>query len=198
VTVTVRNISKKVRRIKFVRPKTNKFRIDYDPAGPVAAGLACQMNVTFETDAEGDFHDVIEIACEDMKESYKLNLHALKPAADVQFEPLVNFKFLPINQVKTEEIEFKNEGPVDGTVNLEVLPDPNGKKNSEISIEPKTFDLASGQQRRVKVTVQTTEPDFIMRLIQVKVEGQDRIRNIEVTATSVEQNLSIVFEEGGG
>jgi hypothetical protein len=41
------------------------------------------MNVTFETDAEGDFHDVIEIACEDMKESYKLNLHALKPAADV-------------------------------------------------------------------------------------------------------------------
>ena len=48
------------------------------------------------------------------------------------------------------------------------------------------------------MTLQTTEPDFVMRLIQVKVEGQDRIRNIEVTATSVEHNLSIVFEEGGG
>ena len=106
-----------------------------------------------------------------MKESYKLNLHAMKPAADVQFEPFVNFKFLPVNQVRTEEIEFKNEGPVDGTVNLEVLTDPNGKKNSEISIEPKTFDLASGQEGRVKVTLQTTEPDLIMRLIQVKVEG---------------------------
>ena len=104
MTVTVRNISKKVRRIKFVRPKTNKFRIDYDPLGPVAAGLACTVNVTFETDAEGDFHDVVEIACEDMKESYKLNLHASRPAADIQFEPLVNFKFLPVNTMKTEEI----------------------------------------------------------------------------------------------
>ena len=83
VTVTVRNISKRVRRIKFVRPRTNKFRIDYEPLGPVAAGLACQMNVTFETDADGDFHDFVEIACEDMKESYKLHLHAMKPAADV-------------------------------------------------------------------------------------------------------------------
>ena len=156
------------------------------------------MNVTFETDAEGDFHDVVEIACEDMKESFKLNLHALKPAADIQFEPLVNFKFLPVGQIKSEEIEFKNEGPVDGNVTLDVLPDPNGKKNSELVIEPKNFSLASGQQKRVKVTLQTTEPDFVMRLIQVKVEDQDRVRNIEVTATSVEHNLSIVFEEGGG
>jgi hypothetical protein len=37
-----------------------------------------------------------------------------------------------------------------------------------------------------------------MKLIQVQVEGQDRVRNIEVTATSVEHSLSIVFEEGGG
>ena len=194
----MRNISKKVRRIKFVRPKTSKFRIDYDPLGPVAAGLACNMNVTFETDSDGDFHDVVEIACEDMKESYKLHLHATRPAPDIQFEPLVNFKFIPVNQNKTEEIEFKNEGPVSGTVNLEVLPDPNGKRNAEIFIEPKSFDLSSGEQRKVKVSLGTSEPDFVMRLIQVKVEGQDRVRNIELTATSVEHNLSIVFEEGGG
>ncbi len=29
-------------------------------------------------------------------------------------------------------------------------------------------------------------------------EGQERVRNIEITATSVEHHLSIVFEEGGG
>lgn len=44
----------------------------------------------------------------------------------------------------------------------------------------------------------TYEPDFVMKLISVKVEGQERVRNIEVTGTSVEHNLSIVFEEGGG
>jgi hypothetical protein len=43
-----------------------------------------------------------------------------------------------------------------------------------------------------------TDPDFIMKQIKVMVDGQDRERSIEITATSVEHHLSIVFEEGGG
>ena len=83
VTVTVRNISKRVRRIKFIKPKTNKFRISYDQYGSVAAGLAVKLNVSFETDVDGDFHDVIEIGCEDSKETYKLLIHATRPSADI-------------------------------------------------------------------------------------------------------------------
>jgi len=83
VTVTVRNISKKVRKIKLSQPKTNKFKCDYDVQGPVAAGLAIKVNVSFESEAEGDFHDVIEISTEDIKEPYKLYLHALKPSPDI-------------------------------------------------------------------------------------------------------------------
>ena len=41
------------------------------------------MNVSFESEVEGDFHDVIEITTEDHKEPYKLFLHALKPAPDI-------------------------------------------------------------------------------------------------------------------
>ena len=158
------------------------------------------MNVSFETDAEGDFHDVIEIGCEDTKETYKLLVHATRPTADIQFEPLVNFKFIPINQTKYEDVEFKNEGAVAGTVKLEALADNNGsgKRSSEITIEPKHFNLSPGESKKVQVSLNASEPEFIMRLIQVQVEGQDRVRNIEVTATSVEHSLSIVFEEGGG
>jgi hypothetical protein len=50
-----------VRRLKFTSPKTSKFQIEHDMSGPVAAGLAVKMNVAFETDADGDFHDVIDI-----------------------------------------------------------------------------------------------------------------------------------------
>jgi len=171
VTVTVRNISKKVRRIKFVKPKTSKFNLDYEPQGPVAAGLAIKMNVSFETDQDGDFHDVIEIGTEDSKETYKLHLHATRPAADIQFEPLVNFKFIPVNTSKTEEIEFKNEGIVTGEVTLEQLADPNGKRSAELSFEPKQFRLTPGEIKRVKLNMSTFEPDFIMKLISVKVEG---------------------------
>lgn len=37
-----------------------------------------------------------------------------------------------------------------------------------------------------------------MKLIEVHVEQQDKPRYIEITATSVEHHLSVVFEEGGG
>ena len=167
VTVTVRNISKKVRRIKFSQPKTNKFKCDYDMQGPVAAGLAIKVNVSFETDGEGDFHDVIEISTEDHKETYKLFLHALKPGPDVQFEPLVNFKFVPIGSTKFEEIEFKNEGRVPGNVRLEY----DQKKNTELSVEPARFNLEPDEIKRVRVGLTATDPDFIMKLIQVIVDG---------------------------
>ena len=163
--MTVRNISKKVRRVKFTKPKTNKFRIDYEAKGGIAAGLAVTMNVTFETDAEGDFHDVIEIGCEDSKESYKLLVHATRPAADIQFEPLVNFKFIPINSTKFEEIEFKNEGVVTGNVKLEQVVDSNGKKGSDLTIDPNQFGLMPGETRKVRVGLTATDPDFIMKLI---------------------------------
>ena len=87
---------------------------------PVAAGLAIKVNVSFETDMDGDFHDVIEIMTEDNGEPYKLHLHALRPGPDIQFEPLVNFKFVPIGVEKEEIIEFKNEGRLPGHVNLQV------------------------------------------------------------------------------
>ena len=69
VTVTVRNISKKVKRIKFSNPDLPNFKIDYDMQGPVAAGLAIKINVSFETDQERDFHDKIEITTEDSSTS---------------------------------------------------------------------------------------------------------------------------------
>jgi len=42
------------------------------------------------------------------------------------------------------------------------------------------------------------EPDFIWKLIEVHVEGQDKVWHIDINATAVEHHLSIVFEEGGG
>lgn len=83
MTVTVRNITKKVRWINFSQPKTNKFRCDYDTPAPLAAGLAIKLNVSFETDSLGDFHDVIEIQSDEFKEPYKLYLHAFAPGPDI-------------------------------------------------------------------------------------------------------------------
>lgn len=210
VTVIIRNITKKVRRLAFKQPKTNKFKLDYDMEGPLAAGLSVKLNVSFETDHLGDFHDCIEISsCENNKdedfkgfstmqhhsnqEPYKLYLHALQPGPDVQFEPLVNFKFIPINETKTELVEFKNEGKLPGKVKLVY-----DKKAQDMKVEPSEFSIEPDEIKQVQISLKASEPDFLRRLIEVHVEGQDKIRNIDVNATSVEHHLSIVFEEGGG
>ena len=190
----MRNISKRVRRLKFTSPKTSRFQIEHDMQGPLAAGLAVKMNVSFETDQDGDFHDVVEIQAEGHDQKYQLFLHALKPAADIQFEPLVNFRFIPIKQTKQEEIEFKNEGRVAGEVALEIDP----VRGAGLQVTPSQFRIEPDEIRRVRVSLTANEPDLITRLLQVHVEGQEQARTIEVTATSVEQHLSIVFEEGGG
>ena len=91
----------------------------------------------------------------------------MKPGPDIQFEPLVNFKFVPINTTKYEEIEFKNEGRVAGTIRLEF----DQKKSADISVEPSRFTLEPDEVRKVKVALTASDPDFIMKLIQVVVEG---------------------------
>lgn len=71
-------------------------------------------------------------------------------------------------------------------------------KGQGLMIEPTSFSIEPEEIRRVRVSLTSNEADLITRLINVKVEGQERPRAIEITGTSVEQHLSIVFEEGGG
>ncbi len=65
-------------------------------------------------------------------------------------------------------------------------------------MEPDQFSIEPDEIKKVRVSLTATQPDLITRLLDVRVDGQEKSRTIEVTATSVEQHLSIVFEEGGG
>ena len=137
VTVTVRNITKNMRRFKFSKPKTSNFRCDFENIGSVAAGLSVKLNVQFEADTEGDYHDFIEIGCEGFPNSYKLQLHAYQPGADIQFEPFVNMKFIPNGETRYQTIDFKNEGKISGFVNLE----EETRQKSSLTFDPSSFDI---------------------------------------------------------
>ena len=64
VTVTIRNITKNMRRIMFTQPSNSRFHCEYENIGSVAAGLSVKMSMQFETTETGDFHDMIEILTE--------------------------------------------------------------------------------------------------------------------------------------
>ena len=193
--MTIRNITKNMRRIMFTQPKNSRFHCEYENIGSVAAGLAVKMSMQFETTEPGDFHDFIEILTEGHAQPYRLNLHALIPAPDIQFEPVVNLKFIPMGQEKSEFLEFKNEGRVGGHVSLreEVRSKPG------ISIEPEEFEIEPDQVVRVRVGMTATQADVISKNLVVVIDNNEDDKHlIEVTATCVQQQLSIVFDEGGG
>lgn len=158
-----------------------------------------KLNIQFETRDEGNFHDSVDIRVEGYDKPIKLQLHALKKGPEVHFEPVVNLKFIPLGQNKTTFVEFKNEGKLTGYVSLK----EEVKSKSGIIIEPDRFQLNSGEVRRVMVGLHADAADVITKHILVKVENEHSEddgmkRLIEVTATCVKQQLSIVFEDGGG
>lgn len=72
--ISVRNLSKNVRRIRFVPPKTSKFLAEYETLGSIAGGISTTVIVSFETDVLGNFHDELIIISEDF--TYTLLMHA--------------------------------------------------------------------------------------------------------------------------
>jgi hypothetical protein len=67
ITVLVRNLSKKPRRIRIGQPKTSNFRCDYDMVEARAAGIPMKLVVSFETSDLGErefFYDKLIVMSE--------------------------------------------------------------------------------------------------------------------------------------
>ena len=67
ITVLVRNLTKKPRRIRIGQPKTSNFRCDYDMVEARAAGIPMKLVVSFETNDLGEkefFYDKLLIISE--------------------------------------------------------------------------------------------------------------------------------------
>jgi len=142
VVVLVRNLTNVGRRLRVYQPKTNKFRCDYDMQGNVAAGLAMKLVVSFETDKNGDFHDVLEIVS-DNNFSLTVPLHAYQPQASIAFDPFINFGFIKIQKDEFRPVLFENQGKRDGKVDLRF------DGTNDMAIIPNNFVIKPGERREV-------------------------------------------------
>lgn len=85
----MRNLTKTARRIRVFQPQSNKFRVDYDMKGAIAAGLAMKLVVTFETTSLEDINDSMRIVSDSGFEK-DVSLRALISSGHLIFEPFVN------------------------------------------------------------------------------------------------------------
>jgi hypothetical protein len=113
----------------------------------IAPGLYLEVIITFDTDILDRFEDRIVITSEN---NLKMNLllKAYKPEPSVQFEPLVNLGFVPVNTRKKEFIEFINEGMLEAKIDLEVMPNP------DIIISEKSFELGKATSKSRKKVIE--------------------------------------------
>jgi len=192
-SVLVRNLTKGPRRIRVYQPKTSKFRCDYDMQGGIAAGLAMNLVVIFESEVKGDFHDSIRLVSEENFE-YELRIHAYQPKSNIIFPQFLNLGFCKLNRPKDVKLLFKNKGNTQGKVELKF--DPISSK--DIKIDPMVFQLNPYKSQEVIVGYVPRENGILRGLIEVYVDGVVNLqKNIEVTGTSVEFNKFLTDESGG-
>ena len=207
VPVKIYNISKKTKSVNIKHPH-GLFKVDTDKKNKrsqIAPGMHLEILVIFETDQnilEDQFDQIIINSENDFK--LTLNLKAYLPQPLVQFEPLINLGFVPVGTKKMETIQFLNDGAQATRIELKL-----DSKGTELYLDRDTFNLPafnpklSEEKRKQCVTV-TFEPNDTQNLhekIEVKQVTGDKIKDlgfIEIIATSVVQQMSIVFEEGGG
>ena len=195
VTVVIRNISKKVRRIKFEQPTTRKFMVDFEAQGPLAAGLALNINVSFQAEDERDYFDYITIRPEGAP-PVKLKLHALKPSTDIIFEPFVNFGFIPIGRKMYRSILFRNLGRRGGFVHL-TYTNKDSPQSQDFEIDLPDFELKENDHQEVTLALTASDPPVFDRKVITVLVGEEKIGSIDVNATFVKSFFSVVFDDGG-
>ena len=207
VPVKIYNISKKTKSVNIKHPH-GLFKVDTDKKNKrsqIAPGINLEILVIFETDqniTEDQFDQIVITSENDFK--LILPLKAYLPQPLVQFEPLINLGFVPVNTKKMETIQFLNDGAQATVISLKLE-----SKNQELHLDREQINLPAfnakipEEKRKQCVTIsfEPTETQNLHEKIEVKQITGDKIKDlgfIEVIATSVVQQMSIVFEEGGG
>ena len=207
VPVKIYNISKKTKSVNIKHPH-GLFKVDTDKKNKhsqISPGLHLEILVIFETDqniSEDQFDQIVITSENDFK--LILPLKAYLPQPLVQFEPLINLGFVPVGTKKIETIQFLNDGAQATRIILKME-----TKSQELKLDRDTIELPMysskipEEKRKQCVTIifEPTETQNLhekIQVIQVTGDKSKELGFIEIIATSVVQQMSIVFEEGGG
>ena len=207
IPVKIYNLSNKTKNISIKRPN-GLFKVDTDKKNKrsqISPGMHLEVIVIFETEKEllEDQFDEIVITSEN---NFKLilPLKAYLPQPLVQYEPLINLGFVPVGTKKMDVIQFLNDGALATRIDLKME-----SKNTELHLDKESITLPAfnakiPEEKRKQIVSIFFEPQETQNLhekiILEQVTG-DKVKElgyIEVIATSVVQQMSIVFEEGGG
>ena len=118
--------------------------------GAIAPGLSIELIISFETTMTGEFRDSIKIVSDDNIE-IDVPIYAFSPSSKIIFEPFIHLGFIQVNKPKKRSIKFKNEGKVEGKIELNI-------NVENLKIEPNSkFTLKANEEKEVDLIYKPSE-----------------------------------------
>mmetsp|Transcript_76352 Transcript_76352/g.221693 ORF Transcript_76352/g.221693 Transcript_76352/m.221693 type:complete len:2886 (+) Transcript_76352:129-8786(+) len=189
-TLTVKNLSPFVRRIRCDPPATDAFSLrNHKNETAIAPGMPITIDIEFLTRKSGDYQDKLVIKAEDFK--FEVPLTAIAPCADISFDPRVDFGTVTTKRTHQREVTFRNDGSEPGS--FEIL-----QPARILKVTPQSGRLRSGESQRVKVELTAEQPTSLHESIEVKMEGLSSLvlpsRNIDVHGKIQDQALCLYLD----
>lgn len=185
LNVTVLNISKESKTIRFYAPKTKTFKLKVkNPDKPIAPGLCVAAIVEFFGTEEGEFKDRIVVTVDGEVTEIPLAAYPTKPILEV--DQMVDFGNVVANsKTIAREISLVNHGSKSGDFKIKYA------GNQPIAIMPTSGSIPPKSVQLIKVEFVTKHSGKIEEKIKVKLEGQPT-KILIVRANLVEQALQVL------
>ncbi|XP_033635373.1 cilia- and flagella-associated protein 47-like isoform X1 [Asterias rubens] len=187
-TVTVQNISKCSKQIKFHGPNTNKFKlIVKNPDRPVAPGLEVTATVEFFTEEPQDCQDGLILLVDEDVVEIPLCVYSPQPLLDL--EGPANFGTVVRNsKVLSTQVSLYNHGSLPGNFNI------NYTGLQPITIFPTTGTLKPKTAQVIKVEFVTKNAGVLNEEVPVQLEAQQPA-TLQIQANVVERCLELYAPE---
>ncbi|KAL4233464.1 hypothetical protein ACF0H5_008145 [Mactra antiquata] len=188
LNVTVYNISKGSKSIRFYAPKTKKFKLKVkNPDKPVAPGLSVPAIIEYTSTEEGEFHDRVVVTVDGEVVEIPIIAYPTKPILEV--DQSVDFGNVVANsKTLAREISLVNHGSKPGEFKIKYA------GNQPIAIMPTSGSVPPKSVQLIKVEFVTKYPGRIEEVVKVKLEGQET-KLLTVKANLVGQALQILSLE---
>ncbi|XP_041462969.1 cilia- and flagella-associated protein 47-like isoform X1 [Lytechinus variegatus] len=189
-TVTVQNISKCSRQIKFHGPSTNNFKlIVSNPGKPVAPGLEVTASVEYRSNEVGDYQDrLILLVDEDVIE---VPLSAYAPQPVLELESPVDFGTVVRNsKVLSKEISLYNHGSLSGMFKIKY------SGSEPFTIFPLQGIVKPKSVQTIKIEFVSKKSGKLNEEADVTLEAQDAT-TLKLKANVVDRCLELIDPRSG-
>jgi hypothetical protein len=106
--LTLKNITTKTQKIKYVLPNSKTFLLDFPQTITLCAGMSASILITFIPEEKKIYKDVLPIDCSFGR--FYINISSAIPKHAIEIPKSMSFGYCPVNEVERKTFVMRNTG----------------------------------------------------------------------------------------